>query len=113
MSKRPRFKEWRKKRGLTQEQVVDRLAALDDPNLPQTTASLSRLENGKQIYTQRSLEALAEIYQVDPDDLWQLPPPDETLQKYVRQLDEVGRQRALRILRAMDNAEQQDKEKRA
>lgn len=54
----PYFKEWRKHRGYTQDQVVDRLAELDDPNLPATGASLSRLENGKQPYSQRIVEAL-------------------------------------------------------
>jgi transcriptional regulator with XRE-family HTH domain len=70
----PYLKEWRKHRDLTQEQVVDRLAAMDDPLIPQTSASLSRLENGKQPYTQRSLEALAEVYQCDPGELFELPP---------------------------------------
>jgi transcriptional regulator with XRE-family HTH domain len=65
----PYFKEWRKYRHLTQDQVVDRLASLDDPLIPQTTASLSRLENGKQLYTQRIVEALAEVYQCEPDHL--------------------------------------------
>lgn len=63
------LKEWRKHRDLTQEQVVDRLALLDDPMLPTTAASLSRLENGKQPYGERILEALAEIYQCEPDHL--------------------------------------------
>lgn len=63
------LKEWRKHRGYTQDQVVDRLVSLDDPQLPQTAASLSRLENGKQPYGQRILEALAEIYQCEPDHL--------------------------------------------
>jgi transcriptional regulator with XRE-family HTH domain len=104
---KPYFKEWRAHRELTQEQVIGRLLALDDPMLPTTAASLSRLENGKQIYTQRSLEALADIYQVDPDDLLRPPPPKgegDTLHSYVRQLDEVGRRRALALLRAMDAA---------
>ena len=41
----PYFKEWRKFRQLTQEQVLGRLNALDDPELPGTAASLSRIEN--------------------------------------------------------------------
>lgn len=63
------LKEWRKHRHLTQDQVVDRLAAFDDPLLPTTAASLSRIENGKQIYTQRTLEALADIYNCEPHEL--------------------------------------------
>lgn len=65
----PYLKHWRKHRHYTQDQVVDRLAAFDDPNLPQTTASLSRIENGKQPYSQRIIEALAEIYQCEPHEL--------------------------------------------
>ena len=63
------FKEWRKHRGLTQDEVLNRLAVFDDDKLPQTGASLSRIENGKQIYTQRTLEALAEVYQAEPHEL--------------------------------------------
>lgn len=63
------LKEWRKHRGLTQREVVDRLAGMDDPMLPATEASLSRLENGKQPYSQRVLEALAHIYSADPEHL--------------------------------------------
>lgn len=73
----PYFKQWRTYRAMTQEQVVDRLAAMDDPLIPQTTASLSRLENGKQPYTQRSLEALAEVYQCEPDELLGRDPDKE------------------------------------
>lgn len=63
------FKQWRKHRGLTQEDVLNRLAVYDDDKLPQTGASLSRIENGKQIYTQRTLEALADVYQCEPHEL--------------------------------------------
>ena len=63
------FKQWRKHRNLTQEDVLNRLAVFEDDKLPQTGASLSRIENGKQIYTQRTLEALAEIYQCEPHEL--------------------------------------------
>lgn len=65
----PYFKQWRKHRGLTQDQVVNRLAAFDDELLPQTAASLSRIENGKQIYTQRIIEALCEVYQCEAHEL--------------------------------------------
>ena len=63
------LKQWRKHRNLTQDQVVDRLVVLEDALLPQTAASLSRLENGKQPYSERIIEALAEIYQCEPDHL--------------------------------------------
>jgi len=63
------LKEWRKHRRLTQDQVVECLTALDDPTLPQTTASLSRIENGKQPYGQRIIEALADIYKCEPHEV--------------------------------------------
>lgn len=63
------LKQWRKHRGYTQDQVVDRLALFEDEHLPATAASLSRIENGKQPYGQRILEALAEIYQCEPNHL--------------------------------------------
>ncbi len=69
MATRHYLKEWRRFRDLTQEQVVNRLVSLDDPHLPATSASLSRLENGKQPYSERVLEALAHIYDSEPEHL--------------------------------------------
>ena len=63
------LREWRKKLHLTQKRVVERLSFYDDPLLPQTEASLSRLENGKQPYSQRILEALSDIYDCEPHEL--------------------------------------------
>lgn len=56
------LKEWRKHRKLTQEDVMDRLEIFDDPALPTTAATLSRIENGRQGYSERILEALSEVY---------------------------------------------------
>jgi transcriptional regulator with XRE-family HTH domain len=70
----PYFKEWRKERGFTQERVLELLAEFADPQVPQTGASLSRLENHHQIYTQRSLEALAKVYGIEPGEMFILPP---------------------------------------
>lgn len=71
------FRQWRKHRGFTQDEVLNRLAVFEDPLIPKTNASLSRIENGKQIYTQRILEALAEIYQCEPGDLLSRDPTKE------------------------------------
>lgn len=65
----PYFKEWRKFRELTQERVLERLASLDDPELPTTAASLSRIENKKQSIHPRIIAALAEVYGVEEDHL--------------------------------------------
>lgn len=77
------FKQWRKWRNLTQEQLVSRLIELAGPGIPTTTASLSRLENGKQPYNQYVLEALAQVLgtdagslimrnPLDPDAIWSI-----------------------------------------
>lgn len=63
------LKEWRKFAGKTQAQVVSAMQGFDDPNLPTTEASLSRLENGKQQYSERVLLALADVYGCQP---WEL-----------------------------------------
>ncbi len=68
-AKRHYLKEWREFRDLTQAQVAGRLAMLDDDKLPRTEASLSRIETGKQIYTERLLLALADIYRCEPAEL--------------------------------------------
>lgn len=73
------LRAWRKFRKLTLEEVAERLENMGIS--PATHASLSRLENGHQAYTQDLLEGLARIYQTDvanllvrnpadPDGLW-------------------------------------------
>ena len=66
------IKQWRKMRGLSQKQVVDRLRELageDHPNaelkIPTTEASLSRIETGQQNFSIATLEALAQVLEVD------------------------------------------------
>lgn len=89
MKRRTYFKQWRTKAGLTQKQVVDRLAMHEDPNMPATDASLSRIESGKQMYTQRILEALADIYGCEPDEIIGRDPTKEgKVIDMVRHLDE-------------------------
>ena len=87
---------WRRKSGLTQGQVVARLIAFDDPHLPTTTASLSRLENGKQPYSERVLNALADIYGCEPWELIGRNPekPGEVVDLVAR-LDERAREKAV------------------
>lgn len=103
------FKQWRKYRGYTLEQVADRLAFMDDPGVPTTAASISRLETGKQSYTERSLDALAAIYECDPGDLISVNPykRDELdeMTAQMRGKSDIERARAARLLRALDAAE--------
>jgi transcriptional regulator with XRE-family HTH domain len=55
------IREWRIFRGLTQERLADRLET--------SAATISRLESGKQPYTQPVLEALAYALICEPADL--------------------------------------------
>ena len=97
------LREWRKKKGLTQDQVVARLEIHEDPLLPRTNASLSRLENGKQPYSQRVLEALADIYVCEA---WELIGRDPTKEgvviDLVRHLDDRRQAQLMAFLKALD-----------
>lgn len=94
--------EWRKFRHLTQQQVVDRLAGFDEPKFPKTTASLSRIENGKQIYAQPIIEALAEIYTTEPGYLLDRNPDSEgTILDILHRLPASQQDQAARVLEAM------------
>lgn len=66
---RPTFiKQWRKHRGLTQEQLADRVEM--------TGGNLSEIENGNTGYTQATLEALAVALQCEVVDLLTRDPGD-------------------------------------
>lgn len=94
--------EWRKYRGLTQAQVVDRLSQFDDPNLPKTTASLSRIENGRQPYGQPIIEALSDIYTVAPGELLDHHPEREgRILDILHRLPASQQAQAARVLEAM------------
>lgn len=68
---RPRhfLKEWRKYRGLTQQQLADRVETV--------VSSISQLENGKQGYSQAILEALASALMCEPWDILHVNPLKE------------------------------------
>lgn len=55
------IREWRKHKGLTQEQLAGRLNV--------AVSSISQLENGKQGYSQVMLEAIADALSCEPADL--------------------------------------------
>lgn len=63
------FKEWRKHRGLTQEELADLVGV--------TPPSISQLERGLQGFTDSTLEALAEALACKPGDLLMRNPLDE------------------------------------
>jgi transcriptional regulator with XRE-family HTH domain len=69
--KRPRrrtfIKQWREYRDLTQDDLAERLET--------SKASISRIENGEQAYTQDFLEACADALRTDPASLLMRDPP--------------------------------------
>ena len=62
------IRDWRQSRGLTLEQVANRIGI--------THASLSRIERGLQPYSQPLLEAIADALQTDPASLLTRDPTD-------------------------------------
>lgn len=69
MSRRGHYiKEWRKHRGLTQDQLAERIGI--------NRAYLSKIESGKRRYDQPFLEAAAEVLQCEPADLIIRDPSD-------------------------------------
>lgn len=63
------IKEWRKFRGLTQEQLAERVGV--------AVSSISQLETMKQGYSQPTLEAIADALQCEPADLLMRKPPNK------------------------------------
>ena len=101
----PYLKQWRTHKGLTQKEVVDRLSMFDDELLPTTEASLSRVENGKQIWTQRIIEALAHVYGIESDDLHSRDPIAE--KERAKALAEGANVTSIEDFRCMSEKEQQ------
>lgn len=97
------LRQWRKHRGLTQEQVVNRLAILESDDVPKTNASLSRLENGKQQVSLAILHALADIYNCET---WELVGRDPTKEgvviDMVRRLDEQKQAQVAAFIRGLE-----------
>lgn len=63
------IRQWREARGLTLEQLAERIGT--------THASLSRIERGKQPYTQPMLESIADALAVDVASLLMRDPSEE------------------------------------
>jgi transcriptional regulator with XRE-family HTH domain len=70
--RKPTFiRQWRQHRGLTQQQLADRLDT--------SPASISRLEKGDQPYSQETLEAIADALNCEPQDLIAAEPGTEAM----------------------------------
>ncbi len=68
------LRAWREHRNLTLDQAVERLRELH--NVVLTKTSLSRIERGKQPYSQPILEGLADAYETEPASLLIRDPSD-------------------------------------
>ena len=67
------IKEWRKARGLTQEQLAERMAPhMSDGRF--SGSAVSHLESGRVKYNEESLEAAAKALDLRPGDLLNIHP---------------------------------------
>lgn len=89
------FKEWRKKRGFTQEELAEIVGM--------TASSLSQLENYKQGFSKETLEALAAALSCSPGDLLSRDPTEaETLLDKWAELNADQRKQVMRFLSTFD-----------
>lgn len=95
------IKEWRKYRGLSLRRLADRME-MDGPNETISHASLGRIENGDQPYSQPILEALAQALNCSVTDLIGVDPTKEgEVVDLMRLINEKNRDQAIRVLRAL------------
>jgi transcriptional regulator with XRE-family HTH domain len=88
------FKAWRKYRGLTQEQLAERIGI--------ARSYLTKIERGDRRYDQPFLEAAAEALRCGPGDLITRDPTEpESLWSIWEGLTPPERVRAAAVLRAM------------
>jgi len=84
------LREWRKHRGLTQEEAADQIEL--------SQATLSRIETGTYPYTQDFLEKAALAYTCEPAELIMRDPlHTDTLWSIVDQLREVPEEERIRV----------------
>ena len=90
------FKEWRKKRGFTQEELGEIVGM--------TASSLSQLENYKQGFSKETLEALANALSCTPGDLLSRDPNEtETILDKWAELNTEQRKQVMRFLKSFDD----------
>lgn len=91
---RPRktyFKEWRLFRGLTQEQLAERIGT--------TKAGVSKIETGRTLYNQSSLEAWAVALSCEPSDLISRDPTQEDVRSLLERAPDDVRSAVVLLLR--------------
>lgn len=88
------LREWRKYRGLTQQELADRAGL--------TNSAVSHLERGAKAYTQGSLEALARALECEPADLLARDPSsDEPLWAAWDGIADADRARVIAVIKAL------------
>jgi transcriptional regulator with XRE-family HTH domain len=91
------IREWRKHRGLTQEQLAERIDV--------AVSTISQLETNKQGYSQATLEALAWALQCEPADLLMRDPTKEdALWTIWEGLDAPSKQQIVEIAKTFKRA---------
>lgn len=110
-----RIREWRKHRGFTQRQLVARLIELntapsgsdeapDNPDLkiPTTEASISRIEQGVQNFNMATLQAIAQVLDVEEAG-WLLDrkPVSADVVDLVQRLNAADQEKAQAVLEAL------------
>lgn len=93
------LRQWRKlKPGRTLEQVAAELHI--------TQPQLGRIERGDQPYNQDLLEALAELYGCEPDELiWRDPTKEGQVIDMVKRLDERRQAQIAAFIRALEETD--------
>ena len=84
--------EWRKRRGLTQQQLADRLG--------RAKSTISQLENGKMDMSGHYMSALADALDIDPEDLHHHP-DRPSVDALLKSASPEQFQAALRVVKAL------------
>lgn len=94
------IREWRQNRGLSLRRLADRMEVEPGGKLIISHASLARIEQGKQPYSQPILEALSAALNVSVGALLEIHPDKEgDVVDLVRLLDQSKREQAIEYLR--------------
>lgn len=94
------IREWREHRGLTQEQLAERIGA--------SGATVSRIEKGAAPYTQDALEAIAYALQCEVVDLLIRNPADrEAPWSLFETLKPAQKRQAVEVIKAIKKADEE------
>ena len=95
MARQPHYiKEWRKYRGLTQEQLAERIGI--------ARSYLTKIERGTRRYDQPFLEAASDALRCEPGDIIMRDPSDpESIWSIWDKLPPSERRQAIAVIRAL------------